>query len=223
MTEIHTPDHQHDHHDDHQRERIDPNQIDWDANYRDAEQRWSGHVNGSLVAEIDGHPPGRALDVGCGEGADAIWLAEQGWIVTAVDIAPTAVARGAAAAAERGLDIEWQSRDLLADRVEAGAYDLVSLQYPGFPIERLPEVVDALTTAVAPGGTLLVVGHAPHPTPEDAPFVREEWVQAEDVAGRLGTEWTIEVHEVRPRPGDHHQHSGAHHMDDVIVRARKPS
>ena len=131
------------------------------------------------------------------------------------------MARGEAAAAEQGLDIDWQAVDLLAERPTPEAYDLVSLQYPGFAIQRLDEVVEALTSAVAPRGTLLVVGHAPHPSPEESPFVRSDWVQAEDIAARLGDGWTIETDETRPRPGDHHQHRGGHVMDDVVVRARR--
>ncbi len=215
MTSV--PEHEPDHHPG----RVDPDDVDWDANYRDAERRWSGQVNGSLVVEIEGHPRGRALDVGCGEGADAIWLAEQGWMVTAVDIAPTAVARGAEAAAERGLVIDFRAVDLLVDRPTSNPFDLVSLQYPGFPIDRLDDVVETLTAAVAPGGTLLIVGHAPHPSPEDAPFVRDEWVQAEDIVAKLDAAWKVEVHETRPRPGEHHRQTGAHDMDDVIVRARR--
>jgi len=201
-------------------DRVDPHKMDWDANYRDADQRWSGQVNGSLVAEIEGLQPGRALDVGCGEGADAIWLAERGWTVTAADIAPTAIERAGKAAAERRLTIDFRAVDLLDERPAADAFDLVSLHYPGFPIERLDEIVDMLSAGVAPGGTLLVVGHAPHPSPDDVAFIRQEWVQAEDIVAALDDSWTIETHETRPRPGEHHQHRGAHHMDDVVVVAR---
>ncbi len=211
--------HDHDHALDH--DQVAGDDLDWDTMYRESEQRWSGHVNGSLVAELDGHPARRALDVGCGEGADAIWLAEQGWKVTAVDISPTAIERGAAEAAARGLDLDWRAGDILTERPTAESYDLVALHYPGFPIERLDDVVSALTDAVAPGGTLLVVGHAPLADPSDSPFARDEWVQAEDVAARLGEGWTVETHEIRPRPGDHHRHHGSPHVDDVVVRARR--
>lgn len=205
---------------DHSHEPVNPDNIDWDEMYRDAEQRWSGHVNGSLVVEVEGLEPGRALDVGCGEGADAMWLAEHGWTVTAVDIAPTAIARATAESAARQLEIDLRAQDLLSDPIDE-QFDLVSLQYPGFAVTQLDNVVSALTSSVAPGGLLLVVGHGPHPSPEDAPFDRTEWVQAEDIAARLPDSFTIETHETRSRPGEHHQHSGAHHMDDVIVRARR--
>src|SRR5258705_2397341 len=66
--------------------------AEWDARYSERDgTMWSGRPNGRLVAEADGLTPGRALDVGCGEGADAIWLARRGWTVTAIDISHVAV------------------------------------------------------------------------------------------------------------------------------------
>ena len=135
--------------------RQDPDSIDWEEMYRSDDRRWSGHVNGSLVAEVAELPPGRALDVGCGEGADAIWLAEQGWTVTATDIAPTAVQRGAAEATERGVAVEWTAVDVLADP-PSGQFDLVSLHYPAFPIGSVEDVAATLTDSVAPQGLSLI-------------------------------------------------------------------
>lgn len=198
--------------------RQDPESIDWEEMYRSGDQRWSGHVNGSLVTEVGGLAPGRALDVGCGEGADAIWLAEKGWTVTATDIAPTAVERGATEAAARDLDIDWVATDVLT-APPPGRFDLVALHYPAFPIGRRADVAKALGERVAPGGVLLVVGHAPPADPESAPFDPSEWVQPDDLAAELDANWTVEVHETRPRPGEHH--AGSPHSHDVILRARK--
>jgi len=195
--------------------------VDWDEMYRESEQRWSGHVNGSLVAEIDGLSPGRALDVGCGEGADAIWLAEQGWAVTGIDISPTAIDRAATEAQSRGLTIDWGAADIVDDPPALGTFDLVALHYAGFPIDRLDDVASMLMMSVAPGGTLLVVGHAPLADPSDSPFDRADWVQAEDIAAKLNDSWNIEVDEVRSRPGEHHHHHGSPHLEDVILKARK--
>ena len=198
--------------------RHDPQSIDWEEMYQGDDRRWSGHVNGSLVAEVGGLPAGRALDVGCGEGADAIWLAEQGWTVTAVDVAPTAVDRGAAEAAHRGVDIEWVAADLLTDPPN-GQFELVSLHYPAFPIGLRGEVAAALAERVASGGLLLVVGHAPPEDPASIPFDPADWVQPDDLAHELQDGWIVETHETRPRPGEHH--AGSPHSHDVVLRARK--
>ncbi|MEM7142686.1 MAG: methyltransferase domain-containing protein [Actinomycetota bacterium] len=191
----------------------------WDERYADADQLWSGHVNGSLEIEAGDLPAGRALDVGCGEGADAIWLAERGWTVTAVDISSVAVDRARAEAERRGVVVDWLAGDLLDRSIEPRAFDLVSLQYPAFDIARLDEVVETLERAVGAGGVLLVVGHAIPDDAEDLHFDPADYVQPADIAPRLGDGWTVEVHEERPRPGDHHH--GGHFVDDVILRASR--
>ena len=95
----------------------------WDERYRSAQRVWSGDPNPQLVAEVTDLPPGRALDVGCGEGADAIWLARSGWTVVAADISGVALERGAQHAREAGPDvaarIEWRQADLLASPPES--------------------------------------------------------------------------------------------------------
>lgn len=208
----------HDHEHDHDHEPIRPETMDWDERYRTEEQIWSGHPNGSLMDEVADLPAGRALDVGCGEGADAIWLAERGWRVDAVDIAPTAVERGRAEAEARGLSIGWHAGDLLADP-PAGEFDLVSVQYPAFAIAETERVTSILTGALAPGGLLLMVGHAPPDDPTSIPFDPNDWVQPPDVVAALPDGFTVELDEIRSRPGDHHAHS--HHHEDVVVRIRR--
>lgn len=190
---------------------------EWDERYRTEDQLWSGHVNGSLAVEVAGLTPGSALDVGCGEGADAIWLAEQGWTVTAVDISGVAVERGRIEAEQRDLAITWIAGDFPAD--VPGEFDLVSLHYPAFPIAAMDEVGRGLIDGVAPNGTLLLVGHAPPEDLENAHFDPADYVQPWDVEPLLGDGWTVEVSETRPRPGDHHH--GSHHVDDVVIRARR--
>ncbi|NKX49398.1 class I SAM-dependent methyltransferase [Arthrobacter deserti] len=137
----------------------------WDSFYRGRAQVWSGRPNQSLVREAGRLVPGSALDLGCGEGADAIWLAQQGWTVTAIDISAVALARAAAHAGELGVAglISWQQHDL-ADWTPAASYDLLSAQFLHSPVEFAREaVLRTAAGAVAPGGTLLVVGHASFP------------------------------------------------------------
>ena len=135
----------------------------WEDLYGEKPQVWSGRVNAVLEQRVTDLAPGRALDLGCGEGADALWLAERGWAVTAVDISDTALARARAEAARRGLTVDWRRQDL-ADQVPAGPYDLVSAQFLQSPVTRpRAEVLRGAGRQLAPGGLLLVVGHAAAP------------------------------------------------------------
>ncbi|MEV3924681.1 MFS transporter [Actinomadura coerulea] len=143
----------------------------WDSRYAEHHHMWSGEPNAVLVQEAAGLEPGTALDLGCGEGADAVWLARRGWRVTAVDISGVALERAAGHAEEAGVAdrVDWQRRDLAASFPE-GSYDLVSAQFLHSPADMpREEVLRAAAAAVAPGGTLLVVGHAgPPPWDPDA-------------------------------------------------------
>src|SRR6476620_1485790 len=105
-------------------------QAEWDARYTDREQLWSGRPNGTLVAEVAGLTPGKVLDVGCGEGADAVWLAGRGWTVTALDVSRVALDRAALHASDAGADVTWVHAGLVEAGLDAGAFDLVSAQYP---------------------------------------------------------------------------------------------
>ncbi|WP_326689572.1 class I SAM-dependent methyltransferase [Streptomyces sp. NBC_01795] len=141
----------------------------WDERYREREQIWSGEPNTQLVKEVADLATGTALDLGCGEGGDAIWLAGRGWQVKAVDISDVALTRAARHAADAGVRerIVWERHDLGASFPQ-GTYDLVSAQFlysPGdMPRERI--LRDA-AAAVAPGGVLLIVGHAGRPSWEE--------------------------------------------------------
>jgi thioredoxin reductase/SAM-dependent methyltransferase len=207
--------------------RPSTNAIDWDHRYG-GERMWSGNPNGTLVNEVADLTPGRALDVGAGEGGDAIWLAEHGWTVTASDISERALERVAAEAARRGLPVECRLADANAlDPFESATFDLVSAQYASIPRTPDNRGVGNLMRAVAPGGVLLVVSHdlepmrAPIDTREQSrAHDPDSYVRVEDVAAALADDpdWTIELHEVRPRP------AGAvstHHVDDVVLRARR--
>jgi SAM-dependent methyltransferase len=207
--------------------RPSANESDWDHRYG-GDQMWSGNPNGTLVNEIDGLTAGRALDVGAGEGGDAVWLAQQGWTVTASDISQRALERVAAEAQRRGLRIECHHADANAlDAFERGAFDLVSAQYASIPRTPDGRGVRNLLNAVAPGGTLLVVSHdlepmrAPIDTQEQSrPFDPDAYLRLDDLATALAdsSEWEIEVHEKRPRPAG--AASASHHVDDVVLRVR---
>lgn len=200
---------------------------DWDHRYGGG-QMWSGNPNGTLVAEMSSVAPGRALDVGAGEGGDAIWLAEQGWKVTANDISQRALDRVAAEAERRGLTVECNHVDANApDAFEPGTFDLVSAQYASIP--RTPDArgIRNLLDAVAPGGTLLVVGHdlepmrAPIDTEhESRPFDPDAYVRVDDVAAAIADapDWEVQVSGKRPRPAGA---ASSHHVDDVVLRARR--
>jgi SAM-dependent methyltransferase len=136
----------------------------WNERYSSAPAIWSGRPNPQLVAEVAALPPGRALDVGCGEGADAIWLAGLGWDVTAVDVSQIALDRAAAHAAAEGVTgrVRWQQLDL-GQSFPEGTFTLVTACFlHSFPQSGLPReaVLRRASAAVAPGGVLLIAGHA---------------------------------------------------------------
>lgn len=204
------------------------NETDWDHRYT-GERMWSGNPNGTLVAEVSDLAPGRALDVGAGEGGDAVWLAEQGWKVTASDVSQRALDRVSAAAERHALQITCHHADANGlDPFDHAAFDLVSAHYASIP--RTPDGRGArnVLDAVAPGGTLLVVGHDLEPmrTPIDTsvhsrPFDPDAYVRVDDFVAMLSdrAEWDIEVHQKRPRPPG--AASAAHHPEDVVLRARR--
>ncbi|HEX5301992.1 MAG TPA: class I SAM-dependent methyltransferase, partial [Streptosporangiaceae bacterium] len=146
-------------------EAIEFTQEFWDNRYRSAGQLWSGQPNAQFAAHAADLEPGEALDAGCGEGADAIWLARRGWSVTAVDVSAVALERAAAAAGAAGGDaaerISWRREDLLTWVPEPDRYDLVSAQFMHFPRAELTAFHQRLAAAVRPGGTLLLIAHHP--------------------------------------------------------------
>ncbi|MBA3491412.1 MAG: class I SAM-dependent methyltransferase [Rubrobacteraceae bacterium] len=153
----------------------------WEEHYRGHGRVWSGRANPVLVDVAGSLRPRTALDLGCGEGGDAVWLAQQGWRVTAVDVSATALDRASTLAAEAGVRIDFQQHDL-ARTFPEGAFDLVSAQYLHSPVEfPRDRVLRMAARAVASSGLLLIVAHAsvapwswnhkPHhprfPTPEE--------------------------------------------------------
>ncbi len=198
----------------------------YDELYRSTPAVWSGRPNRQLVVEASDLAAGTALDAGCGEGGDALWLAERGWRITAVDFSAVALERAAAAARARGLEdrIEWRHEDLDAWTPPVGRFDLVTAHYLHAAWSDRARMFAGLAAAVAPGGTLLVVGH----------LTGEQWgsgshhahepgalYAAEDVAALLDPdEWRDVVTEIRDRDPEAAGRTGNTVPDTVLV-ARK--
>lgn len=177
----------------------------WDERYRSAAKVWSGNPNPHLVADLASLSPGLALEVGAGEGADAIWLAEQGWTVTAADISQVALDRGIAQANAMGAPIStmitWELVDLISQPPAARAYDLVSVHFMHLPSRQREPMYEQLADAVRSGGTFFVVGHHPsdlqttvkRPPEPDLLFTPEE------LTANLGAGWEVLASDSRPR------------------------
>lgn len=132
---------------------------DWDARYREAELVWGAEPNRFLVAEVEQLAPGRALDLACGEGRNAVWLARQGWDVVAVDFSEVALEKARRRAEHEGVELELVSADLLEYRPASRAFDLVLVLYLHLPAGERRAVLARAADALAPGGTFLLVGH----------------------------------------------------------------
>jgi SAM-dependent methyltransferase len=197
-------------------------QAAWDKRYADQQQLWSGQPNGALVAEVAQLTPGRVLDVGCGEGADAVWLAKNGWDVTAVEVSAVALERAVAHARDAGVSVRWVHAELEAAALPPASFDLVSAQYPA--LLRTPDSVAerALLAAVAPGGVLLFVHHAGMDRePRNDGLDPADYVWPPMVTALLTSDWDVEVDEQRPRSAAPHGGAGAHHAEDLVLRVRR--
>jgi len=131
----------------------------WNNRYATAELVWKADPNAFLAGEATTLAPGRALDVACGEGRNAVWLAEQGWTVTGVDFSDVGLDKGRRMAAERDVDVEWICADATTWQAPDAGYDLVAVLYLQLPAEQRRAAIGLAGHAVAPGGTLLVVAH----------------------------------------------------------------
>lgn len=213
--------HESDHHE--QRFGAAAQAAEWDTRYRERDgAMWSGRPNGRLVAEVADLTPGRALDVGCGEGADAIWLARRGWTVTAIDMSDVAVCRAREAAELAGATVEWVCGDALHTPLPTGSFDLVSMQYPALPKAAGDTAVRGLLGTVRPGGLLLAVYH--DLDDERCEHMKSQgldpadYVGADDLSRLLSDDFTVELHAVEPRidpPPD------TPHVADIVLRARR--
>lgn len=194
----------------------------WEERYRTAPRVWSGRPNRVLETEAADLAPGTAVDIGAGEGGDSVWLALRGWDVTAVDIAQGALDRVAEFAAEQGVAVRTEQADAGDWDADGRRYDLVTSHF----LHPEPGGRDALfrrmAEAVAPGGTLLIVGHHPHDMHlRDGLGALEDWfMTAEQIAALLDpADWEIQVAEARDRVERHGDQE--HDVRDAVLRARR--
>lgn len=195
---------------------------EWDKRYRErGEAMWSGRPNGRLVAEVAPLSPGRALDVGCGEGADAIWLVQRGWAVTAIDVSKVAICRARKASHAAGASVDWIRGDALQTPFPARSFDLLSMQYPALPKAAGEAAVRKLLDTVRPGGLLLAVFHDLDDQHRDHMKSRgvdpADYVGADDLGRLLDDDFTVELQAVEPRIDPP---PGTPHVADVVLRAR---
>lgn len=196
----------------------------WEQRYRGQATVRTRRPNPQLVTEVGNLTPGRALDAGCGEGAEAIWLAARGWTVTATDIATTALRLARENAREEGGDvagrIDWVAADLTEWVPAEEQFDLVCTHYV-HPSGSWQTLLARLAAAVVPRGTLLVVGH--HPSGPQHAAAADAYLTAEGLAAELAPElWDIDVAEARSRSVTGHEGREAT-LRDTVLKARKRS
>jgi SAM-dependent methyltransferase len=184
---------------------------------------WTAEPSRFLVEQVADLPAGRALDVAAGEGRNAVWLAAQGWQVTAVDFSPVAVEKGRQLAEQRDVTVDWVVADVTSWRPPTSAYDLVIVFYLQLPSQQRREAHRRAAAAVAPGVTLLVVGHDRANLeqgvggPQDPALL----LTADDVVDDVrGSGVTVEVARQVERPVD--VDGGSRNAIDTLVRGRRP-
>lgn len=194
----------------------------WDERYRAQPQLWGRDPNATVAAELGSLPRGRALDVGAGDGRHALWLAELGWQVVAVDGSRVAIDQLRAAAVRRGVEVVADVADVTTDELPHGPFDLVLLAYLQLPRAELGEVHRRAAAAVGPGGTLLVLGHDRSNLADGVggPQDPDVLLTVDEVVGDLvGTGLTIERAEVVTRTVATEE--GERHALDTLVRAHR--
>ncbi|WP_210593495.1 bifunctional 2-polyprenyl-6-hydroxyphenol methylase/3-demethylubiquinol 3-O-methyltransferase UbiG [Streptomyces sp. GESEQ-35] len=197
----------------------------WEARYRDSTRVWSGRPNELLVREVADLRPGSALDLGCGEGGDAVWLASRGWRVTGIDISVTALERAAEHAVEAGVGdrIVWERHEL-GETFPQGGFDLVSAHYLQSPVGIDQEgVLRRAAEAVAADGTLLIVMHAAWPSWQTEPPFDAEFPTLDGVLAQLAlpdASWAVETRETVRRPSVSPDGIEGH-RDDNVWRIRR--
>jgi SAM-dependent methyltransferase len=194
----------------------------WNRRYATGDPHGTATPNEFLVAEVAAMPPGTALDVACGAGRNAVWLAERSWRVTAVDFSSVALDRARELASLRRVAIEWIEADVLVWSPPARHYDLVTMLYLQLPTMERREALRRSADAVRPGGTLLVVGHDllnltegwAGPSQPDVLFTPEDIVA--DLAG-------FEVQRAARVRRRVEEGGTTHEAIDALIRARRPT
>jgi SAM-dependent methyltransferase len=199
----------------------------WNDRYATAEYVWKADPNRFLVEEVAGLPVGRAVDLACGEGRNAVWLAGQGWAATGVDFARTGLDKGRQLAAERGVEVDWVCADATRWDPPTAGFDLVAVFYLQLPGPERRQALAVAARALAPGGTLLVVAHdranltggvgGPQ---DDGVLYTPDDVRADLHAAAIdsGIDLAIERAETVERPVDGADRPAL----DCLVRARRP-
>jgi len=198
---------------------------DWNARYAASDLVWGAEPNRFVAEELEGRTPrGRALDLACGEGRNAIWLAGRGWSVTAVDFSDVAIERARKLAERRGVGVDWVCADLASYAPEPEAFQLVLVSYLQLPGAGLRAVLERAAAALAPGGELLMIGHARRNLAEGVGGPRDPAVlwepdelSADLRALGLGVERCEEVRRPLDTP------EGPREAIDVLARARRPA
>ncbi|KNC17364.1 hypothetical protein AC792_14225 [Arthrobacter sp. RIT-PI-e] len=197
----------------------------WDSRYRQSTRIWSGRPNRQLVDLGEGLAPGRALDVGCGEGADAIWLASRGWDVLGIDVSEVALSRAREHTAELEADVaarlDWRQVDLLSEPGLPRDLDLVTTWFLHLPEPERSRVFGSLAGLVGVGGTFLVGAHDPSDLHSGTrrPPQPELFYTPQEIAALLDPEaWDVQVCEVRPRQ-ERTADGGEFTVSDAVLRA----
>jgi SAM-dependent methyltransferase len=198
---------------------------DWNRRYAAKELLWSAEPNRRFAADVEPLPAGRALDLGCGEGRNAVWLAERGWEVTGVDFSEVALGKAERLAARRGVEVDWVLADLRDHVPPSEAFDLVAILYLQLPAAERRLVLGRAAAATAPGGGVYVLGHDTrnltegHGGPKDAAVLFTPEQAAADLAGLAGL--VVEQAESVERRVVLDEGSAV--AIDALVRASKPA
>ncbi len=193
----------------------------WDKRYSGRELIWSAEPNRFLAAEVSGMTPGRALDLACGEGRNAVWLAQRGWAVTGVDFSQVGLDKGAQLAEQRGVSVTWVHADLREYVPPAASFDLVVALYLHVEAPSRREIHRRAAQALAEDGVLLVIGHdASNPEngyggPQDPAILFSPDDLAADVA-------QLEIERAKRMPRPVQTPTGEARAIDALLRARRP-
>jgi 2-polyprenyl-3-methyl-5-hydroxy-6-metoxy-1,4-benzoquinol methylase len=192
---------------------------DWNRKHGEAGPLFGSEPNRFLVAEVSQLPPGRALDLACGSGRNAVWLAQQGWSMVAVDFADVALDQARSLAADRAVEVDWVEADVRDWPAPARAFDLVAVLYLQLPAEERGPIIRHAAEAVADGGTMIVVGHHSDNLASGSGGPKDPRVlfTPEDIARDLD-DLRVEKAEAVLRPVD-----GDRDAIDALVRGRRVS